>query len=100
MGKVYISSNPVKSTERIDFGGNIIDPKTKQVLVPREVDSVLPPITPPQATQAPVASPVIEGDGLSVLQQIQATKQKLQELEELKKLKIAQKKAELELLQQ
>ena len=43
----------------------------------------------------------LKDDGLlSVLEQIKATKQRLEELEELKKLRIAEKKKELELLEQ
>jgi hypothetical protein len=55
--------------------------------------------TPIQPIPAPVASPLPIVDGLSVLQQIEATKKHLQDLEELKKLEIAKKKAELELLE-
>lgn len=102
-GKVVISPDPIKTKERLDFNGNIIDPKTKQVIVPKEEEYIPPPTPappPPVPPAAPVASPVVKDDGLSVLEQIQATKQKLKELEELKKLKIAEKKAELELLEQ
>lgn len=100
MGKVIISPNPIKTSERIDFNGNVIDPRTKQVIVPKEKEFVPPPpTTPPEAIIAPPASPVAKDDGLSVLEQIKATKQRLADLEELKKLKIAEKKKELELLE-
>jgi hypothetical protein len=90
MGKVIISNNPVKTKERLDFNGNIIDPRTKQIIVPKEEEYVAPP-TPqplPEAQIGAVASPIPKDDGLSVLEQIEATKRKLAELEELKKAKI------------
>ena len=102
MGKVILSPNPIKTSERIDINGNVIDPRTKQIIVPQEQEYV-PPTTPqplPEAPQAPPAIDVPKDDGLSVLEQIEATKRKLAELEELKKAEIAKKKKELELLQQ
>lgn len=105
MGKVIISPNPIKTAERIDMNGNVVDPKTKRVIIPKESDSIaqpttIPPITPPNALESSIMSSIPKDDGLSVLEQIEATKRKLAELEELKKLKIAQKKKELELLEQ
>lgn len=101
MGKVIISPHPMKTSERIDKDGNIINPRTKQVLVQKEPEYVPPatPQPPPEAPEQPVASPLPKDDGLSVLEQIEATKKQLADLEELKKLKIAQKKKELELLE-
>lgn len=107
MGKTILSPNPVKTSVRLDFNGNEIDPRTKQILVPNVIDSTgtgtidVPYVAPPpEIVIAPTPSFIAKDDGLSVLQQIQSTKQKLVELEELKKLQIQQKKAELELLQQ
>lgn len=100
-GKVIISPDPIKTKERIDINGNIIDPKTKRVIVPKEPDYV-PPSNPapiPKPPQAPVVNEIPKDDGLSVLEQIEAAKQKLVELEELRKLKIAQKRKELEILE-
>lgn len=102
MGGVLISPNIKKISERIDPAGNVINPRTKELIKPVEPEYVAP-VTPqviPPAPVQPVASPVAKEDGMSILQQIEATKQRLQELEELKKLKIAEKKAELELLEQ
>ena len=48
MGKTIISPNPVKTVERIDFNGNIIDPRTRQVIVPKEKETL---------TQAPPPQP-------------------------------------------
>jgi len=101
MGKVIISPDPIKTKERIDINGNIIDPKTKRVIVPKEPDYV-PPSNPapiPKPPQAPVVNEIPKDDGLSVLEQIEAAKQRLVELEELRKLKIAQKRKELEILE-
>jgi len=102
MGKTFISSKPTKTSERIDTSGNIINPRTKQVIVPREVEvqppPVSPPVAPPQPPQAPVTPQIPKDDGLSVLEQIQATKKKLADLEELRKLKIQEKEKELQLL--
>ena len=86
MGKVIISSNPIKTSERIDINGNVINPRTKQIIVPQEPEYV-PPTTPQPLPETPQALPAIgvpKDDGLSVLEQIEATKQKLAELEELK----------------
>jgi len=101
MGNVFISPNLKKTSERIDPNGNVINPKTKQIITP-VTEEYVPPATPqptPDAPQQPTTQPITKDDGLSVLQQIEATKQKLAELEELKKLKIAQKRAELEILE-
>jgi phosphoribosylcarboxyaminoimidazole (NCAIR) mutase len=108
-GKVIISSNPIKTSERIDINGNVIDPRTKQILVPKESDSmagtvaqptVQPVAVPQEIPVVPVAIGAPKDDGLSVLGQIEEAKKRLKELEELKKIKIAQKKKELELLEQ
>lgn len=40
MGGVQIAPNMKKTSQRIDPNGNIIDPKTKQVLIPVEQDYV------------------------------------------------------------
>lgn len=103
MGGVIISPNIKKTSDRIDINGNIINPRTKEILVPKEVEiQPVPPLpkTSPEAVTAPTAGLPAKDSGLDVLSQIEATKQRLQELEELKKLKIAEKKAELELLEQ
>lgn len=103
MGQTFISPNPVKTTERIDSNGNVINPKTKQIITPVET-VYIPPTPPPEPTPEPTGCPVTvvetKGDGLSVLEQIEQAKAHLQSLEELKRLKIEEKKKELELLQQ
>lgn len=99
MGNVIISPHPVKTKQRIDFNGNVIDERTKQIITPAEI--VTPPIeTPPQPVIAPTASVSEKVEGLSILEQIEETKRKLAELEELKKSEIEKKKKELELLLQ
>lgn len=97
MGNVIISPNIKKQSDRIDPQGNIIDKRTKQIIEPITPEYV-PPVqqeyTPPQATKSPTTS------SLSIQEQIDEAKNNLLKLEELKKLKIAQMKAELELLEQ
>ncbi len=40
-GKVVIASNIQKVSERLDIDGNVIDPRTKRIIKPREVESIL-----------------------------------------------------------
>jgi hypothetical protein len=40
-GKVIIASNIQKVSERLDIDGNVIDPRTKQIIKPREAESIL-----------------------------------------------------------
>jgi hypothetical protein len=40
-GKVVIASNIQKVSERLDIDGNVIDPRTKEIIKPREVESIL-----------------------------------------------------------
>ncbi|HDO20101.1 MAG TPA: hypothetical protein ENG81_01060 [Candidatus Bathyarchaeota archaeon] len=102
---VVISPSPIKTSDRINLNGDTINPETKQIIKKKEVyipppqATETPPPAPPQPPQPPVTSEIPKDDGLSVLEQISATKKKLKDLEELKKLKIAQKKKELELLE-
>lgn len=91
MGKVVISSRPIKTAQRIDFNGNIIDPRTKRIIESREVEMTpIPPTLPatPEAQIAPITSQTPVSDGLSVLDEIEATKRKLAQLEEAKRKKI------------
>ena len=103
-GGIVISAHPIKTTEMIDAAGNIIDPRTKQIIKPLER-----PYTPtveelagtqPQALGQPETQHNTKDVGLSILEQIEQAKQNLKDLEELKRLQIEQKKKELELLQQ
>lgn len=95
MGNVYIDPNAVKESVRIDPQGNIINPRTKEVIVPviEEYVATEAPKASPEPLQAPITS------SLSIQEQIDQAKENLLKLEELKKLKIAQMKAELELLE-
>lgn len=94
----FISPNLKRTSERIDPSGNIINPRTKQVIQQTEPEYIPPTAVPVQtpynAPQAPTAN------AISVIDQIRLAKENLAQLEELKKLKIAEKKAELELLEQ
>jgi len=92
MGNVVISPNIKKESARIDPAGNIIDARTKQIIEPVASESI---------EQAPIApAPVAPVAEMSVLEQIEQAKQNLKDLEALKLAKIAEKKAELELLEQ
>lgn len=103
MGNVVISPNIQKTSTRIDASGNVIDPRTKQIIQPVQ-EAYIPPAKPVQQhVEEPQASTTIASSSsgtLSVLDQIKQAKENLKALEELKQIKIAEKKAELDLLQQ
>ncbi len=100
---VFISPNLKKTSERIDTSGNVIDPKTKQILKTNESEYV-PPVE-------VVANPVIEttqtdkveivstNPNLSITEQIEAAKQLVLDLEQKKKEIIEAKRKELEELE-
>lgn len=104
---VFISPNIKRISERIDTAGNIIDARTKQVLKSNTPEYV--PTDEEVAARNPVANTVQEVplnapqaptlNAMTIQQQIDEAKQNVAKLEELKKLKIAQMKAELELLE-
>ena len=97
---VQISANLNKQKESIDVEGNIVVPFTKQVIKSVNADVYVPTSEELAGLTKPkVEVPVLQTSGLSVQQQIDEAKKHLAQLEELKKLKIAQMKAELELLQ-
>ena len=90
---IVISPNIKKESARIDPVGNIIDAQTKQVIQPVESEYVPPVEAPQEAPQAPTSN------AMSIQAQIDEAKSNLSKLEELKKLKIAEMKAQLELLE-
>lgn len=92
---VVISPNIKRVTERIDTSGNVINPATKQIIIPNIVETVSPEDMVPKA----ITQPVVSSNPLSIQQQIDEAKANLLKLEELKKLKIAEMKAQLELLE-
>lgn len=109
MGNVVISANLKKTRDRINLDGSVIDPRTKQVIAPNRPEYVptaaetaraVAPQVAPEPAQAPVAHQAVGNDPLDILDQIKQAKARLKDLEELKKLKIKEKKAELELLEQ
>jgi len=113
--KVAISPNPIKTSERIDLEGNIIDPRTKRIIVPKEPDYVpliqtsvplndstatnIPPDITPDASQAPPASPIPKDDPMAIQEQIQQAEANLIKLKEAKKAKIEELKRQVELLE-
>lgn len=84
-----ISSNLKRTSERIDTTGNVINPRTKQIIKPVETVYV-PPVAPlPEALQDPTFNP------LSIQQQIDEAEANLLKLKELKKLQIEEMKKQL-----
>jgi hypothetical protein len=106
MGNVIISPNIKRESVRINPSGDIIDPRTKQILQQNKPDytptmeEIRQTMTPPEAIIAPTTNANQQSGALSILDQIAEAEKNLANLKELKKLKIAEKKAELELLQQ
>lgn len=94
---VIVDPNLKKVSERINPNGDIINPRTKEIITPNLPEYVEPIQTPANVLQ-PTPQPV--STTLSIQQQIEEAKKNLAQLEELKKLKIAQMKAEIELLEQ
>ena len=92
---VIISPNIKKERERIDTKGNVINPRTKEIIKEEEKEFI-PPQEAPQAS--PQALNTLDNP-LSIQQKIDEAKENLAKLEELKKLKIAEMKAQLELLE-
>lgn len=100
MGGVQLSPNIKKTSQRIDTAGNIIDPKTKQILVPVEKDYV-PPVQVEKKPEQLKAEPVTEitfklktlSDIKSAIKQVEF---QLAELQELKRKKVEEMKKELE----
>ena len=104
-GKVIISPNPIKSAERIDFNGNIIDPRTKQILVPKEEEYVSPPtpptpVMPPEAPQATIVQEQPKDDATSIQEQILRAEANLAKLKEAKKAKIEEMEEQLKKLKE
>lgn len=95
MNNVILSQNIKRVSERIDPSGNVINPVTKQVVIPNTPEYIP---TVEDMTPKTVAQP-ISSSPLSIQQQIDEAKANLLKLEELKKLKIAEMKAQLELLE-
>lgn len=97
-GNVVISPNIKRVSERIDTFGNVINPATKQVIIPNVVETVSQEDMKPK-TVAQSVVPHIQSNPLSIQQQIDEAKANLIKLEELKKLKIEEMKAQLALLE-
>jgi hypothetical protein len=97
MNNIVMSPNIKKVSERIDTKGNVINPVTKQVIVPNVIEEInQEDMTPKVVTPQPV---IPSSSPLSIQQQIDEAKANLVKLEELKKLKIAEMRAQLELLE-
>lgn len=106
---VTISPNVQRTKQMIDFEGNTIDPKTKQILEYKEKEYVPTPEQLAKATgqsnvpvegllqplQAPTAKQTVGSNAMSIQEQIEATEAKLAQLKDMKKQKIEEMKAEL-----
>ena len=88
---VVISPNPIKTKERLNYRGDVINPKTKKVITPKEIEP-LPPLQPPEA---PVESPVIKDNPLDIQAQIADAEAKVVKLKEARKTKIKEMEEEL-----
>lgn len=106
MGNVQISPNIKRIKESIDINGNKVIPFTKQVTEFANANDYVPTaeelkaITQPrQEVSEPTVKSVIPSSPLDIQEQIDKAKENLTKLEELKKLKIAEMKAQLELLE-
>jgi hypothetical protein len=88
--KTFISDNPIKTSERLDFNGNIINPITKQVIVPNEPDFVPPPNpqSSPEAIIEPTKAEIPKDDAISIQKEIEQTEANLARLKEAKRSKI------------
>lgn len=100
MGNTFIASgrNLIKTSERIDTFGNVIDPRTKQILTPVEKPYVptaaeLSRIVTPQVISTSNASP------MDIQAQIEQAEKVVVALKEVKRLKIAEMRAQLEALE-
>ena len=49
MGRVIIASDLIRTREMLDIDGNVIDPRTKQIIKKVERESILPPEEPKEA---------------------------------------------------
>jgi hypothetical protein len=109
MGKTYIAQNIKKTSDRINgLTGDIINPRTKQIITPVETEYSPPPatISLPDAPECPTLNEnskvdvcPVSTNPLSISDQIKQAKENLRQLEELKQLKIKELKAQAELLE-
>lgn len=95
-----ISPNIKKTSERIDPQGNIINPRTKEIIAPNTQEYIPTPeeqaIVSPQATESPVVN-VVTGRTLKVIkEEIAATEAKLASLKIEKEAKAEEMRKELE----
>jgi len=94
---VVMGANIKKTSVRINAKGDVVHPKTKEVIESNQEEIPQPTA---ESQKASVSSANPASGSLSILEQIEEAKRNLKALEELKKLKIAEKKKELELLEQ
>lgn len=93
---VIISNNVRKISERLDKSGNIIDPRTKQVIQPKEVYT---PPTPQVVVDVPKENLKENPEGMSLKEikaEIEKTEARLNSLKEQKKIKVEELKKLIE----
>ena len=104
---VVISNKLEKKRTSIDFNGNEVVPFTKQIIHYANENDYTPTseelagITQPREeklTEKPIEKTPVS-NALSIQEQIEQAEKNLAQLKELKKLKIAEMKAQLELLE-
>lgn len=118
MGGVAISANLKKESAQINHNGDEVIPFTKIVKKKKETEYIptpeeiaratgkqSQPVDPPEGPKQDtpkesVMQPIQTSDPMSIQSQIEAVKADLAKLEELKKLKIAEMKKQLEILEQ
>lgn len=98
MGKVVISPHPIKTAQRIDVNGNVIDPVSKRIIARNESESMVPPEATPEPVPVPVAPPV--ASPLDIQEQIKQAEANLEALKAAKRAKIEEMEKQLNELKQ
>ena len=97
MGNVLISPNIKRERVRIDPQGNVINPKTKEIIEKKEEEYIEPS---PQPQNSPITKENTKVADMSIQEQIEQAKANLKKLEELKKVKIEEMERELKQLKE
>ena len=99
MGGVIIDPNLKKQSVRIDTNGNVIDPRTKQIIQEAQPEFV-PPVEAVGFPQPETSSAAVQQyNTCSIKEQIIQTEKHLADLKVQRKEEIAKLKAELEELE-
>lgn len=101
MGKVVMGTNIKPERVRIDGNGNVIDPKTKQIIKPAEKEYQPTPEDLSRGTVVPPPNEIIDppprfNSLAEIKERIKVVEAHLTELKALKDQKVAEMKKELE----